>query len=81
VCCLYETEEEYRASVIPFLRLGLERNERVIYSVDAHTAESVKHYLQAEGIDVARFLSRGQLLILSASPTQRKGVQGHVSAK
>jgi len=45
LCLLYETEEEHRAALIPFLRQGLERSEKVLYIADAHTAEEVLGYL------------------------------------
>ena len=39
LCCLYETEEQHRAVVTPFLRQGLERGEKVLYIVDARAAK------------------------------------------
>ena len=65
VCCLYDTEEEHRALLTPFLRQGLERGEKVLYIADAHTAETVLDYLRQDGFGVDPFLSNGQLRILS----------------
>ena len=45
LCCIYETEEERRAWLIPFIRQGLEHGERVLYILDAHTAEEILNYL------------------------------------
>jgi hypothetical protein len=42
-CCLYETKEEHRAVLMPFLRQGLERGEKV-YIVDACTSEAILDY-------------------------------------
>ena len=42
---LYETEEDHRAVLTPFLREGLERGEKVSYIMDAHTAETIVGYL------------------------------------
>ena len=69
ICTFYETEEEYRAVVPPFIRLGLERGERVIYLADLRAADSVVDALRGTGIQVEPFLERGQLTILTASST------------
>ncbi|MBI4573181.1 MAG: MEDS domain-containing protein [candidate division NC10 bacterium] len=75
LCCLYETEEEHRAVLLPFLRQGLERDEKVIYIVEAHTAETVLDYLRADGVTVDSHLERGQLHILTRNETYlRQGV-------
>ena len=65
LCCLYETEEEHRAVLTPFLRQGLERGEKVLYIVDTHTAEDVLGYLQEEGLEVGPYLARRQLVVLN----------------
>ena len=75
LCCLYETEEEHRAVVVPFLRLGLERGEKVVYIVDAHTAETILDYLRNDGLDVRSHRTRGQLAIREREDTYlRAGV-------
>ena len=65
LCCLYETEEEYRALLVPFLQQGLERGEKVLYIVDAHTAETILNYLRDSGVEVEPYLANGQLSILT----------------
>ncbi|MDH7486378.1 MAG: GAF domain-containing protein [Anaerolineae bacterium] len=65
ICCLFQTEEEHRAVLTPFLRHGLERGEKVLYIVDAHTAEVILGYLRDEGVDVEACLERGQFAILT----------------
>ena len=59
--CLYETEEEHRAWLTPFLREGLERGERVSYLYDGHTPETILDYLRAAGGEADRWLASGQL--------------------
>ncbi len=61
---IYETEEEWRAVVIPFVVKGLQKNEKCIYVVDSHAAEYVRTCLREAGIDVAAFERSGQLVIL-----------------
>jgi len=65
LCCLYETEEEHRALLAPYLRQGLELGEKVLYIVDAHTAETVLKYLRDGGVKVEPYLANGQLSILT----------------
>jgi len=75
LCCIYETEEEHRAVLTPFLRQGLERGEKVLYIVDAHTAETILGYLRDEGVDVEACLERGQFAILTRDEAyMREGV-------
>jgi PAS domain S-box-containing protein len=65
LCCIYETEEEHRTVLTPYLRQGLERNEKVVYIVDARTAETVLEYLRrGDGLDTRPFLDKGQFVIL-----------------
>ena len=65
LCCLYEREEEHRALLTPFLRQGLERREKILYIVDAHSAETVLNYLRDDGLEVEPYLKSGQLVILT----------------
>jgi signal transduction histidine kinase len=69
LCCLYESEEEHRALLAPFLRQGLERHEKVLYIVDDHTATQIMAYLSADGVEVKQYLQRGQLSVLSSAQT------------
>jgi PAS domain-containing protein len=59
--CLYETEEEHRAWLTPFLREGLERGERVSYLYDGHGPEVILDYLREDGLHVEHYLATGQL--------------------
>jgi diguanylate cyclase (GGDEF)-like protein/PAS domain S-box-containing protein len=73
LCCLYESEEEHRAVLTPFLRQGLERGEKVLYIMDARTAETILSYLQHDGLDVEPYLARGQLAILTCDDIYLRG--------
>ena len=67
LCCLYETEEERWAVLTPFLRQGLERGDKVVYILDARTAETVVGYLRdpstssGQALDAELYLTSGQL--------------------
>lgn len=73
LCCIYETDEEHRALLTPYLRQGLERNEKVVYIVDARTAETVLEYLRQDGIETRPFLDTGQLVVLSVAEAYMRG--------
>ena len=72
LCCIYQSEEEHRALLTPYLRQGLERGEKVFYIVDSHTAEEVFGYLEDEGLDVQPYLNSGQLSILTVDDAYMK---------
>ena len=81
LCCLYETEEERRMLLMPFLCQGLERGEKVLYVVDACLPETILGYLRepstgsGQALDVEPYLARGQLAILTCDDTyMRHGV-------
>jgi len=73
LCCIYSTDEEHRAVLTPYLRAGLERNERVFYIVDARTRDTVINYLKTDGIDVDYYLDKGQFTILTVADSYMKG--------
>jgi PAS domain S-box-containing protein len=64
LCLIYESKEEWRAAVVPFMSIGLKRGERCIYIVDTSTADGIRKYLAEEGVDVASAEKSGQLSIL-----------------
>lgn len=72
LCCLYESEEEHRALLTPFLRQGLEGGEKVLYIVDVHKVETVLDYLRKDALEVEPFLKSEQLGILTADDAYMK---------
>lgn len=73
LCVIYETDEEHKALITPYLRSGLENHEKVFYIVDARTSEVVLNYLRDDGVDVDPYLESGQLAILTVSESYMKG--------
>ncbi|MBW7956885.1 MAG: MEDS domain-containing protein [Deltaproteobacteria bacterium] len=63
LCLIYETREEQFSSVIPFIRIGLERGERCVYIIGENTVESVLDAMERDGIDTAGALESGALVI------------------
>ncbi|MGQ9594580.1 MAG: MEDS domain-containing protein [Anaerolineae bacterium] len=73
VVFLYETEEEHRDLLTSFLREGLARGEKVIYLTDAHTEETLLDYLREGGVNPDPYLTRGQLVFLTARDVYLEG--------
>ncbi|HOG45967.1 MAG TPA: MEDS domain-containing protein [Anaerolineae bacterium] len=67
VAWLYETDQEHQAIVTAYLRLGLERGEKVLYAAANRPLEALPAYLRAAGLDVAPYLASGQMAIVSAA--------------
>ncbi len=72
LCCLYDTEDEHRHLLTPYIRQGLNRHQKVIYITDAHTADQVLGYLEDDGIKVEKPLNSGQLTLMTASDSYLK---------
>ncbi|MDS0474903.1 MEDS domain-containing protein [Natrinema sp. 1APR25-10V2] len=60
---IYESQEEQFATAIPFLRQGLERNERCLYITYENSREEILEAMRDYGIDVDTALRSGQLSI------------------
>lgn len=60
---IYESREEQFAAAIPFIRKGLERDERCLYITYENTRAEVIEAMRAYDIDVDTALDSGQLSI------------------
>lgn len=65
-CFLYETDDEHRAVLTSYIRRGLERGEKVLYVLDANSADTILEYLRADGLDVVSCLSSGRLRLMGS---------------
>ncbi|NLW91730.1 MAG: PAS domain S-box protein [Syntrophomonadaceae bacterium] len=63
-CLIYENEDEWQSTVIPFIALGLERGEKCVYFLNHRSKQVIIACLKSEGIDADRYEASGQLLIL-----------------
>lgn len=71
-CGIFRSDEEHRRVVADFVRLGLERNERIVYLVDLQTAGQLKSTLASANIDVEQIIRSGQFVILTAKDAYLK---------
>ncbi len=65
ICMVYETIEEQMNSVVPFIKIGLERGEKCIYIVNDNTSQVVLEAMQRDGIDTESAIKSGSLNILT----------------
>jgi PAS domain S-box-containing protein len=73
LCLIYESREEWRAIVVPFIAVGLRLGEKCIYILDTHSADEIRRYLTEEGINVTAAEQTGQLSILHQTETYTRG--------
>jgi len=66
-CLIYESENEWRENVIPFILEGLKRGEKCIYGLNHRKKQEIIDCLREEGINTAGYENSGQLLIMDKS--------------
>lgn len=71
-CGIFKTDAEQRRLAIDFVRLGVERNDKMLYLVNLQTAVQLKSTLAAADIDADALIAKGQLVILTAKETYLK---------
>jgi PAS domain S-box-containing protein len=65
LCAIYQTPEQQQRILIPYIRQGLERREKVVYIIDHSTAESILVLLEQAGVPARQALASGQMEIFS----------------
>lgn len=71
----YRTRAEQLSAVIPFIAIGLERNERCVYIAEDNTISEICRHLQEFGVDVAKAQKSGALKVVTKHETYlRHGV-------
>ncbi len=65
-CGIYRSDADQRRIVVDFVRLGVERKEKMIYLVHLQTAERLRTTLQEADIAVDELVASGQLVIQGA---------------
>src|SRR4029453_10741045 len=62
-CSIYESPQEHYAVAIPFMRIGLDRGEKCIYIADDGMVGDVRQAMEAEGIEVDRWIASKALVL------------------
>ncbi len=71
ICSFYKSKEELFSIVIPFLKAGLERNEKCVYVIDENTEEDIIEALNPL-IDLDQYIRAKQLVFLTSEETYLK---------
>ncbi|WP_049923054.1 MEDS domain-containing protein [Halopiger djelfimassiliensis] len=69
LAAIYEGQDEQFATAIPFMRQGLERNERCLYIADENEIDEVLAAMRDAGVDVDSALESGTLTMHTAQDT------------
>lgn len=64
-CLLFSTADDQVAVSVPFLAIGLERDERSLYVGDSEALERIRDGLDRAGVNVTRELEKGRLVLSS----------------
>ncbi|MEI6310260.1 MAG: MEDS domain-containing protein, partial [bacterium] len=73
LCAIYQNSEQFRRILVPFLRDGLERREKVSYIVDHSGSAAILEMLEQAGLNTREALASGQLEIFSREETYLLG--------
>lgn len=65
-CGIFRSDADQRRIVVDFVRLGIERHEKMLYLVHLQTAERLRATLMDADIDVDALVASGQLAIQAA---------------
>jgi len=65
----YRTKVEQLNIVIPFMAIGLERNERCLYIAEDHTPAEICLKLEEFGVDVQKAQEKGDLSVVTKHET------------
>jgi len=68
-CFIYETEEEWEFSIMPFIKQGLINGEKCVYHVQRRDEEYILNCLAKHGFEIEKYLLSGQFELLRPSYT------------
>ncbi len=72
-CFIYSNEQEYQAVMAPFVSVGLEQRQRVLYVHDTRSPQEVRAMLRDAGVAIDRAESRQQVIFASTQQMLSRG--------
>jgi MEDS: MEthanogen/methylotroph, DcmR Sensory domain len=69
VAFFYRTKAEQLKTVIPFIAIGLEQNEKCLYIAEDHTPSEICQHLQELGVNVLEAQKTGALSVVTKHET------------
>ncbi len=73
LCCIYKSKEEQLSIVIPFMSIGLGRNEKCIYIIDENSERDIIQAFQQAGIDIDKYIASRQFEFFTKEDAYLKG--------
>jgi len=64
LCLIYESYEEWKKAIVPFMIAGLDRGDKCLYVVDSSTADQIRIVFREAGLDVEKLEQKGQLAVV-----------------
>lgn len=64
ICLFYRSQSELLATLVPYVRFGLERNERCFCVESSDVCRELVAQLEAAGIQAERLIERGALILV-----------------
>jgi len=80
ICAFFHDQDEQHRTLLPYIKEGLDRGERVVHIVNSTYRDEYRRRLREGGIDVLAAESRGQLEVLSWAETYLAGGSFHQEA-
>ncbi len=74
LCMIYEDRDQQFASLVPFLKEGLIKNELCICIAEENGVSDIKNALEKNGVEVETFLASKQLRIIDMTQASRNGI-------
>jgi len=72
ICLIFETLEEWRNIIIPFIITGLMKGQKCIYITDENSTERIRKLIHKEWSNASVAEKSGQLVVLEAKDTYTK---------
>ena len=63
LCCIYDNVYDYTELITYLISIGLESNERILYSGDSENTNIILHHLSSKGINVEDLIDQNRLAI------------------
>jgi hypothetical protein len=65
LCLLYENQDDWLTSIVPFIQFTLEHSHKFIYAADHHTQDDLIQMFSSSGLDIEKYITTGQFLYIS----------------
>ncbi|MEW6456816.1 MAG: MEDS domain-containing protein [Acidobacteriota bacterium] len=72
VCFIYKNKKEQMSVIIPFIKEGLERNEKCIYIADENSVQDIIDSFKKKGTNINSSIEKGQLIFYTKKETYLK---------